>query len=57
MLYVLSVLTDMNNGLCRYLVAGLRRELNGLDFDVLKEEMPNLVLWMFVCLGRGGAVQ
>jgi len=54
MLYVLTVMTSMNNGVCRDLVAGLRRNLEGLDLEMLWEEAPGLLFWMLL-VGGGGA--
>lgn len=54
MLYVLTVLTNMNNGVCRDLVAGLRKGLEGLDLGLLGEGAPGLLLWMLL-VGGGGA--
>jgi hypothetical protein len=54
MLYVLTVLTSMNHGVCRDLVAGLRRNLEELDLGMLWEEAPGLLFWMLL-VGGGGA--
>jgi hypothetical protein len=54
MLYVLTVLTNMNDGVCRDLVAGLRRDLEGLDLGLLREQAPGLLLWMLM-VGGGAA--
>jgi hypothetical protein len=54
MLYVLTVLTSMNDAVCRDLVAVVQRDLEGLDLGLLGEEAPGLLLWMLL-VGSGGA--
>lgn len=57
-LYVLTVLMDMNCEVCRDLVAGLRGDLEALDYESLMRienqgQVENLLLWML--LVGGGA--
>jgi hypothetical protein len=53
-LYVLTCLMNMNCEVCSDLVAGLRREISALDFEMVCEQAPGLMLWM-VLVGGGGA--